>query len=278
MPEEYTPSNEEERLQAENDFLKMKLMLERDAYFDMCSQGDVPARIENEFLKNVIEFEKQFEERRTTSIFDKIGRPDQFKPVTEIPDEQIDISWKRLDEFLNNHGIDLDVCSPNISNRELYRFTIEELFPYEVDDINIPGMIQGFIYDEFHPDHIYDNTRHAIEDCMRHILKKEPIEWFYCFQDGQLKLNGHYPLTIVQFKEKVNLFKAAYDNLEIKEIESTKCSIEKTDCWVTGKYSVDAIAGIAKYSLSGNWNVYFKQDEELGYWNIAGIEIEGINF
>ena len=41
---------------------------------------------------------------------------------------------------------------------------------------------------------------------------------------------------------------------------------------------VVAIAGSEKYIFSGDWNVYYRQDENFGYWNITGVQIKGIKF
>ncbi len=136
------PGDEEddEKLKNENEFLKMKLMLEQGAQFgSMQIDGKLPSEVENQFLKNIIEFEKQFEEHKIIKILDKIERPDHFKPVDEIPDDEIEGAWDELDEYLQKYGIQLSVCSPNISKRELYRFTTEELFDHEMDDMNLPG-------------------------------------------------------------------------------------------------------------------------------------------
>ena len=171
---ENSEHSEEENLQNENEFLKMKLMLEQGAQFsNMQTDGKLPTEIENQFLKNIIEFEKQFEEHKTIKVFDRIERPAHFKPVNEIPDDEIDNAWDELDEYLHKYGIELSVCSPNISKRELYRFTTEELFNHEMDDMNVPGMMSCFTYDEFYPDYIYDNTNIALHDCIECILKKQ---------------------------------------------------------------------------------------------------------
>ncbi len=268
----------DEKLKAENAFMKMKLMLEKDASFAVSNSEDLPEETENEFLKNVIEFEKLFEEHKTIKVFDKIGRPTHFKPADEIPDEEIDIAWDNLAEQLNKYGIILDACSPNISKRELYRFTLEELFAYEMDDMNIPGMMHGFIYDEFHPDPVYDNTRAATDDCINYILRHEPLKWTHHFSNEKLRLNDHYPISIEELKNIVNRFKKAYDNLEINEIVAGNCIIDDKLSTVTGQYAVTATIDTDKHLLSGNWKVVFQPDEELGYWYITGIEIKGINF
>lgn len=268
----------DEKLRAENEFMKMKLMLEKDASFAVSNNDELPAETENEFLKNVIEFEKQFEEHKTIKVFDKIGRPTHFKPADEIPDEEIDKAWDNLSDHLDKYGISLDACSPNISKRELYRFTLEELFAYEMDDMNIPGMMHGFIYDEFHPDPVYDNTRAATDDCINYILQQEPLEWTHHFSDEKLRLNEHYPISIDELKNIVNRFKTAYDNLEINEIAADNCIIDEKLSTVAGTYAVTAAIDTDIQLLSGNWKVIFLLDEESGYWYITAIEIKGINF
>lgn len=276
--EEYNHLNDSEKLKAENEFLKMKLMLEHGAHFGGDGETKLPTELENEFLKNVMTFERQYEERKTIKLFDKIGQPRQFKPVNEIPDSDIDKSWKELGDYLSEHGVNLDFCSPNISTRELYRFTIEELFEHEMDDMNLPGWSTNFIYDEFHPDPVYDNTRAAKEDCINYILEKRPMEWTHHFRNNGLRLNQHTALTIEQLKNLVNQFKLAYDNLEINEITDNKCMVNNNDSWVTGTYSVTAVADKDSFKLSGNWEVIFELDADLGYWYIKEVDIDGINF
>lgn len=267
-----------EKLKAENEFMKMKLMLEKDASFGAGGEGVLPAETENEFLRNVIEFERQFEEHKTIKVFDKIGRPAHFKPAVEIPDDEIEMAWDSLSDHLDKYGISLDACSPNISKRELYRFTLEELFDYEMDDMNIPGMMQGFIYDEFHPDPVYDNTRAATEDCIKYILRLEPLEWTHHYRDDGLRLNGHYPLSRDELKNIVNRFKEAYDDLEINEIAAGNCTLDDKSCIVSGKYALTATIDTDEHLLSGTWKVIFLLDEESEYWYITTIEINGINF
>jgi len=269
---------EEDRLKAENEFLKMKLMLEHGAKFGGNENSELPAELENAFLNNMAAFEKQFEEHKTIKVFDKIGRPEHFKPVNEIPDSEIDKAWSELRDYLNEYGIDLDVCSPNITVRELYRFTTEELFEHETDDMELPGWSTNFIYDEFHPDPVYDNTRIAIDDCINYILEKEPMEWTHHFRKENLRLNQNYPLAVEEFKNIVNRFKDAYDNLAINEIAANNCIVNAKVSEVTGVYSVTATTGKDTYELSGNWKTILELEEEFGYWNIVEVEIDGINF
>ncbi|MEI9913003.1 MAG: hypothetical protein WDO71_27180 [Bacteroidota bacterium] len=259
--------------------MKMKLMLEKGASFsNMEKNSELPPEIENEFLNYIAEFEKQSHNPKYITVFDKIEKPARFKPVAEIPDEEIDTAWHQLSAYLNQYQISLDVCSPNIAPRELYRFTTEELFKYKMGDMNIPGMMHGFIYDEFHPDPVYDNTKTATDECIKYILKKEPMEWTHNFRKDNLRLNDRFLLSVDKLRNIVNTFKMAYDDLEITELSASNCSVNDKSSTVTGTYSLTAISNLNKHPLSGDWKVILELDEEFGYWYITEVKIAGINF
>ena len=276
--ESFDHPDQEDRLKAENEFLKMKLMLEHGAKFGGNENMELPAEVENQFLNNIAAFEKQFDQQKTIKVFDKIGRPGHFKPVMEIPGSEISGACKELYEYLNQYGIDLHVCSPNITVKELYRFTIEELFELETDDMDLPGWSTIFIYDEFYPDPVYENTRASTDECINYILEKQPMEWTHHFRKENLRLNQYYPLGIKEFISIVNRFKEAYDDLTVNEILSNHCNVDATVSQVTGSYSVTATNGRDTYMLSGNWKTVLEIDEKFGYWYIVEVEIEGIHF
>jgi hypothetical protein len=112
---EFENLNEEERLKAENEFLKMKIMLEHGADFHKIEEGNMlPPGVENEFLNNIIEFEKQFQSQKRIKVFDKIGRPQQFRAVNEIPGAEIEQAWQNLSAYMQEHGIELSAGSPRL--------------------------------------------------------------------------------------------------------------------------------------------------------------------
>jgi len=279
MSNNHENADKDENLKLENDFLKMKLMLEQGAQFgNMEGTEECPAEIENQFLRNIIEFEKHYAEQKTIKVFDKIGRPAHFKPAAEIPEADIDRSWKELDEYLNGYSIDLAVLSPNVSVKELYRFTIEELFEYEMDDMDMPGMTHCFTYDEFHPDHEYENTNAAVDDCIKPMLEKKPFEWMCHFRKDGLRLNDHFPLTEDEFKSLVNRFHDAYEDLELLEVSDHYCGIHDINCKIKGCYTLIGKLSAEQVSLKGNWMVEFEQDATFGYWYIINVQVEGIAF
>ncbi|MBS1748839.1 MAG: hypothetical protein JST63_02930 [Bacteroidetes bacterium] len=280
MTDDFSHLSEQERLKTENDFLKMKLMLEHGAKFseNENDQPPLPADLENDFLNYVMAFEEQSKNPKYIKVFDRIGRPGFFKPVAEVPDTAIDTEWEKLQDHLYKYHIILDVCSPNISVRELYRFTTEELFNYDMNDMNVPGMMTNFIYDEFHPDAVYDNSRMATNDCIEQILNEMALEFtsFYC--EDHLRLNNHFPLTIEQFKGLVQNFKSCYSNLRILKVACVDCTVRNTDSVATGSYSIEASTGMEIITLSGTWEVGMTLNEKFGGWYISTVRIAGIDF
>jgi hypothetical protein len=266
----------DDKLKAENDFLKMKMMLENGAQFHM--ESDLPTGVENDFLKRILAMEKFEADPKYIKLYDKMGRPTQFKPVTEIPDNEIENAWRQLEEFLATHLVSLSVMQPNVGARELYRFTTEELFQQEVDDLEFDDMTSCFYYDDFHPDYEYENTRHALEECLQQILCKKPLDDMTFFRSKNLELNEHAGLPEKAFQEKINRFKEAYDTIDREDIENVACKIDEQYCDVTGDYRLQAKLGAETISIRGKWLVRFGWDEDTGGWDIFKVSLEGIRF
>lgn len=276
MQDEFQDLNDEEKLKAENEFLKMKLMLEKGAQFGkMETDSELSPDIENEFLNYIMEFEKQSENPTYIKVFDKIERPTNFKPSSLIPDELIEQAWQNLSDYLNQYQINLDVCSPNISSRELYRFTVEELFEHEMSDMHVPGMMHCFIYDEFYPDHIYDNTRKVQDDLFPDIFSKKPMSFDYGFKDD-LSFNHKVYKDFDALKDAVNNFKTFFEEINLEKCIVSSCSVEEASSTVKGKYEASAIAGKEKMIFQGEFIIGLLLNS-VGFYSIKDIFIEGIH-
>src|SRR6185295_10150780 len=88
MRQDFSPMNEEENLRVENEFLKMKIMLEHGGQFGELEEDgntDLPPEIENQFLNNVLAFEKQFSEHKVVKVYDKIGGRNILDLLQRLP-------------------------------------------------------------------------------------------------------------------------------------------------------------------------------------------------
>jgi hypothetical protein len=262
----------DEEIRDENEFLKMKLMLEQGAIFG--GAGGLPADVENDFLNYIVEFEKQAANPVMTTVYRKIGCPDIFPKVEILTEEEIETHWEKLENYMRDHGVSLGCCSPNISSRELYRFTTEELFNHEVSDFNIPGMLCGFIYDEFYPDHKYENTNTAVDDVISGIFEKKPLHLAPWLLGETISLNQFTDIPVQEFLKMINQFKDLFDSIELRKVEADSCEIIENHCRVRGYYEAKLFYGANIESPSGKWTIDFNGID--GLWAISQIELEGL--
>lgn len=277
MATEFEELSNEDYLKEENNFLKMKMMLEHGAQFSDSSE-EISAEMENDFLRHVMEFEKQYANASFTTVYEKIDKPTHFKPVATITDDDIEKELEDLLDYLDHYLISLDVYSPNIKPREIYRFAIEELFNEKMEDFNIPGMVFHFVYDEYHPDPVYENAKIATDNCLAEILSSQPMDYMFWFKRDRLQLNEHRDLTVDQFKVKIQLFKDSYDYIADPEFSKVECHVEDNLSFVKGLYRVYAYLNSNAIELTGKWLVNIEKDPVTNCWDIASVQVEGLRF
>jgi hypothetical protein len=274
MKENFNQPENREQILEENKSLKMQLMLENGSniQFGSCA---VP-ELENAFLKYILEFERQSANPVYTTVFKKIDSPTHFKSVNEIADDQIEEAYDALMEWMGERGIGLGACSPNIKTRELYRFVTEELFEQRVTDMNIPGMMTSFIYDDFHPDHLYDNAELAKHDCLRVILCKQPLDFNPHIEEAKIHLNEHEQLSEDEFKSIINRFKDLFDDIFLRKLEVNSSVIEDSISTVRGVYGIDLINDAELIAIDNEWMVQLRQHPESGFWFVFNIQLGGL--
>ena len=238
-------------------------------------------RIENEFLKNILEYEKQAENIRTITVFEKIGRPEMFKPVADLKEFEMERRWRELSAYLFDRGINLDACSPNVGPRELYRFAVEELFPYEMEEVNIPGMMHCFIYDEFHPDPLYESERVVTADLFPRIFNTGMADkQFNCFAKKDIILNKKMYASREDLQHTLNHFKSFFSKIELQQVRIDSSTLmDKGKVKVVGKYKAKGVAfGDNKAMVLEGGFVVETIPNEYGFWDIDRMQIGKISF
>lgn len=249
-----------EKLNDDNAFPKMKILPEYDGDFKDRDTTITPELIDI-FRRQVMELEKQASNPVYIKVYDKIDRPKHFKPVIEIPDNEIEASWLALLNYLKDYNIELNVCSPNVNARELYRFTTEELFHQKMADTNTPGIVNCFIYDEFHPDPVYDNTRAIEEDLLPGIFSSNHSLFNFWFAMRRLTLNGRKYEHFDDLKRRIEAFKLCFDHMQLKKVNTYSCVVNKTNTMAQGDYQFSASLGSLETCYKGKWKVKFLRDE-----------------
>jgi hypothetical protein len=253
-------------------------MLEHGAEFQYSERAEpISPETEHEFLNYIMDFERQESMAKELTVFEVLGSPRHFPKVEEVPDDKMKALVNELMAYMRSRGIELTVFSPNVSSREIYRFVTTELFAHRMLHINMPGMITCFIYDEFHPDHPYENSRTALNECMKEIFNTADLQWTFQYEQI-LELNQYDELSLDMFRKKVNSFKRKYGHIEPLVLEVEDCTIHGEKCVVSGRFEI-CFTNIHEHVLkTGSWNVKFRYWKEMDIWMIYSVQVEGIEF
>jgi len=151
----------EENLRIENELLHLKLNAEFGAQSH--SFSNLPPEIENEFLKNVLAFERAAESEEKIKVYDRLGKP-AFAPASSLNDDAITTALEEIITLLEEKNIAVDF-SGEYDDRTKYTFITEELFEHEMGmfGMGAPGMVTHYSYEEFHPNHALDIKNRAEE-------------------------------------------------------------------------------------------------------------------
>jgi hypothetical protein len=255
-------------LQFENEFRKAKLIAETGAIF--FEEEKISPDLEKEFLDYIEYFNRETHERELISVYDFIGKPEIRKNLKE---DEIKETLNHLLNYMYEKNISLTTLA-EVSDKELYRFIIEELFLYEIDNIRMTGMTHCFTYEDFHPNDVYDIT-HNTEEFINHIFKGNPEYTHFFYSPSFTALSGK-KVSEHQLKYIIECFQAYYSDRDILSLklldpridDEYSASIEVFIEW-KGNRSAEAFE---QYSGKGIINLV----QEYGYWSVCGVQIPGM--
>lgn len=254
-------SNEEElpklSIEQENEFKKIKLSLENDAIFGGSSKK-LPPEIEGQFLDYISNFENAYQNAKPISVFEKIGSP-EFKLEVTLSDNEINVELERIMNIMNQNGLDLSILADyENENRLIYSFITKELFLHEIDDMNMPGMVTNFTYEEFHPNHEYD-------------LKRDTEDFLKMFLNIKSEFYDEYHRKDATNHEVLNNFRSLFEKFELKFFEFKNIDFDEQNAKVA--FNIDFLGRIqgtkAETLYSGDGSITF--EHEYGYWYVREV-------
>jgi len=276
MSEEKESSNEDlEKLRIENEIKRIKLSMQHGIDFHSASDSRLSSEAEGQWLDYVQQFEDSYKECKQITVYDMIGRP-EYRKVSEIADAELNAELEKIVDLLGINGICLDtICQ--VEERELYRFITEELFQKEADDMKVEGMVQHYIYEEFHPNHDYDIRRTWTEFIGGLLDKERSFNLDYVGIMNEVKLNG----TKYKLKElgvKLALFRDAFDDFTLLRSKDLSVNIRPR----TAEVEID-LKFLAMPDGSGEEQVFagkakFWLKLQYDYWCISALDLPGFDF
>ncbi len=207
--EDFDHLSPEEKLQAENELLKLKLQAE----FGMNNMdSSLNATAENQWLNYIYSFEKQFAENKRCKVYEFIGCP-EFKNAEQLSPEEISSELVRLQEIMESKSLRLEtICQ--YDDEVIYRFITEELFAYETDDIRVQGMMTNFIYEEFHPNHDYD-LRKCADEFVKFLIEMDWDEYMTGIYIAENVFYNSSAQSNKVFREIIQAFQTAHPKREL---------------------------------------------------------------
>jgi hypothetical protein len=261
-------SDPEENLRIENELMKLKMQAERGALFGG-NMEDLPPEIEAEFLKNVQLFEDSYAVANQLTIYEAIGKP-AYKNADDLKPEQIEEELKRIMELLHSKNIMLDVLG-QYDLSVIYKFITDELFQETIREIDLPGYMHNFIYEEFHPNHGIDIGRTA-QEFLDHWFKKGFNEYSTEFAPQIITVDGKTFSRDEVITKLCSCLQSylAFNNIKFKEIDTSFEWDEKEGKGMghaEGIFSYDAtIENGESIHIEGPFKLYMINDD--GYWRI----------
>ena len=248
-------------------------------WYDMQFEGhseDLSPQAESEWLDYITEFERQFENATEISVRERIGNPD-IKPLSDIPDTELENELDQLLELLYANNIVVDFIDEKIDDREAYRFITEELLDETMDDIRIPDMYSHFIYEEFHPNDVEDAKQWA-DEFLHAFFEHDDEELTLALGKDELEdVQGHL-ISLEEFKTMVDEFHTKYIAImafsvqaEQAKVDGDYAQVDVTTVWQALKND-----GKTVVRKTGTSEIFLKRSSYSG-WDVIRAKIAGWN-
>jgi hypothetical protein len=211
-----------DELASENEFLKLKMMAEFGGNF-MGSGDKMPVDLENQFLKQIIQYHKLHNESKIVTIYQYLGEP-EYNHVHDLSDKQVKKDLRILLKLLQKHGIKLDVLAKTPA-RKVYRFVTEEFFKQPINNVKMKGWVSQFIYEDFYPNAEYD-IKNAVHHLLSALFDKKGV-LYEDFVSEELKDSLGLTTDIGELQRKKESFQEQYNDLILVDYDFIEVSINE---------------------------------------------------
>jgi predicted HicB family RNase H-like nuclease len=248
----------------ENEFLKLKMMAEFGGNF--MGSENLPADVENMFLKQIMSFHKRQNDAKLVPIYKYIGEP-EYNHVNDLSEKEVTRDLKKIMRLLKKYNIGLEVLTPT-PEREIYRFITEELFKHEIEDTKVKGWVNQFIYEEFHPNAEYD-VKNAVHFALLSLFDKEAAFFHEQFSETMKDRLG-LSTDSEELREKIEAFQSQFYNVTLVHYDFVRVSVDRENktakVWCDVVYKTQKEKGKRSKREFENIEFTLRQDEESESW------------
>lgn len=276
MIEEFNDLPPLERMRAENEYMRLKLMAERGAQIHL-SEGDSPALTaeHNRFLRTVLAFEEENGQFYTVPFGQVYAIQSEFCPEQDVPDDMMEAAWGKMEAWLLKMGVVVVAKSPRVRPADLYRFVREELVELPILTPTPSGTLMCFFYDDFHPDPEHQACCFAVHAGIVPILAGTtfpPPERFY---EPALELSGKRCGSAAEFEQRVQAFRELFDDIAPQTLRAFAADVQETEASFRGDLDATAHTRTETISLRTGWEVKLLRQHPQDQWMIRSVNFDG---
>lgn len=276
LPEKFS-EDPQENLRIENEILKLTINAELGG--KLMRNTQLPPEVENEFLKHVLAFEHAFADAHEIKVYDLLSRP-AFRKAIELKKEELPGALEALTALLEKNNIVIEFLA-DYDDYVKYSFITDELFEHEMSNVQIPGMMTHFCYEEFHPNHkleIEERAKDFIISWFKHNTDK--YDWILA---DRFILPGGKTLQKDAVIDKITKAHEAYPVFESYNYDLDSIHFEFADGSEMGLGHAD---GTVKYTvllesfehveIAGTFKIFLSS--KFGCWEIIYFEFPGFSW
>lgn len=223
----------EEDVQNENEFLKMSLMAEFGGEF--MDGSELPAEVENRFLKEIQKFHRLQSKAPVAKIYDLLGRP-EYDHANDLSDTAIKKQIHILQDALAKKQI-IVVTLSKVNDREFYRFIIEEVFKIEAMVFQSSNFTMNIIYEDYYPSEEASAKISCLGAC--NVIFNYGMSAFPYMFSEEMKNNLGLSIDIEDLVEAIEKFQAQFNQMELLDSGVMNINIHeniaKATVWVEYK-------------------------------------------
>lgn len=264
-----------DNLRQENELQRLFLQAEMGAVF--CGDNNIPPDIESLFLRKVREFEQEREKSIEVSIYELIGQP-SFRLCDQLTDMEIKKELKGLLNLMKERNVELTMQG-NYGDREIYRFITEEFFHQLTENIQMPGLVRCFSYEEFHPNHDFE-IRERTRDFISAWFDRKFDNMGWVLSDDIIPYEGTV-MPRYQLMEKIGQVFSAYPSFSNQQYIISEVKFEWNEEFNNGlansrgTISYDAVSENGqRFRIEGEFVFYLTN--QFGYWEIYSFVFPGL--
>lgn len=258
-----------EDLHMENQLMKLQIEDILGGKIMGGNELQLPAEIENLFLKNIIEFEKQSKNTERIEIQNLLGKH-HFKPIEELNPKQLKSALNKAIQLLNKKNIQIDFLA-QYSDETKYKFITEELIHEEAQMMNMPGMVMHFIYEEFHPNNEFDIKNRIKHFFFTLIENEEGEDKFHFSCKAEFMLNNER-VNLAELQEKVNQLHLIHNVETIADFKLDPILFNKTNKKAKVSGHIDIKLAGSKSKSKVPFTFYAEQSTD--WWELTGLDFE----